>query len=109
MNVSVPAAAPTTPPDIGASTKWPEEVAETVLAIFWEVDGSMVEWSMKRRWSVGDEGRGSGEESMESKMEVTCVGEGRARWMVVCSREEGRMVSRAVCAAVGEEGRRGGG
>jgi len=51
----------------------------------------------------------SGGERMDLKTEVTCVGEGRARWMVVCSREEGRMVSGAVCEAVGEEGRRGGG
>lgn len=46
MNVSVPAWAPTTPPDIGASTKEPAEAEETDPAMEREVMGSIVEWSM---------------------------------------------------------------
>ena len=49
MNINVAARAPTTPPDIGASTKRPWAVAWTALATSREEVGSMVEQSMKRR------------------------------------------------------------
>ncbi len=49
MNVKVPALAPTTPPDIGASTKRPCCVLCTAFATSREEDGSIVEQSMKRR------------------------------------------------------------
>ncbi len=49
MNVSVPAVAPTTPPDIGASTNFPCCVEWTAFATSREEAGSMVEQSMKRR------------------------------------------------------------
>lgn len=86
MNVRVPAVAPMTPPDMGASTKVPEAVVEMVWAMRREVWGSMVEWSMKRRDGVVGS---RGEARMESKTEVMCVGDGRARWMVVCVEGKG--------------------
>ena len=46
MKVSVPARAPTTPPDIGASTNLSEEPLCIVEATFREVIGSIVEQSM---------------------------------------------------------------
>ena len=49
MNVKVAARAPTTPPDMGASTKRPWAVAWTALATSREEVGSIVEQSMKRR------------------------------------------------------------
>jgi len=52
MNVRVPAVAPTTPPDIGASTKWPcpfGRADDTAAATSREEVGSMVEQSMKSR------------------------------------------------------------
>ncbi len=49
MKVRVEARAPTTPPDMGASTKRPEEEEWTALAMSVEEVGSMVEQSMKRR------------------------------------------------------------
>jgi len=49
MKVNVPAVAPTTPPDMGASTKRPCCVACTALATSREEEGSIVEQSMKRR------------------------------------------------------------
>ena len=48
MNVRVDARAPTTPPDIGASTRAAVE-GSRVEAMEREVAGSMVEQSMKRR------------------------------------------------------------
>jgi hypothetical protein len=61
MKVRVPAAAPTTPPDMGASMKDEAvEWAETVLAMAMLVAGSIVDVSMKRR-CVGRSGRGLGE------------------------------------------------
>lgn len=55
MNVRVPAVAPTTPPDIGASTKMPDGcAAATEAATSREDEGSIVEQSMKMR---GREGR----------------------------------------------------
>ena len=49
MKVKVPALAPTTPPDIGASTNRPCCVECTAFATSREEDGSIVEQSMKRR------------------------------------------------------------
>lgn len=49
MNVRVAAWAPTTPPDIGASTKAPDEVSVIREATVREVVGSIVEQSMNRR------------------------------------------------------------
>ena len=49
MNVRVPAWAPTTPPDMGASTNRPWPVACTALATSRETVGEMVEQSRKRR------------------------------------------------------------
>lgn len=49
MNVRVPAVAPTTPPDMGASTNTPPALA-TEAATSRDEDGSIVEQSMKRRW-----------------------------------------------------------
>jgi hypothetical protein len=60
MKVRVPAAAPTTPPDMGASMKEAVEWADTVSATAMLVAGSIVDVSMKRRW-VGRSGRGRGE------------------------------------------------
>lgn len=62
MKVSVPAWAPTIPPDMGASTKWAwfaGKALETRDATDWEVEGSIVEQSMKRRGL----GRVEGEDS----------------------------------------------
>lgn len=73
INDSVPFVAPTTPPDIGASMKWPAlGVDFTACAIVREVDGSMVEQSMKRRGEFeGDCGAGKGDEGsrIDEKMD----------------------------------------
>ena len=68
MKVSVPARAPTTPPDMGASRKVSALLvrADTSAATARDVDGSMVEQSMKRRgfavgWAGEDGGEGGGE------------------------------------------------
>lgn len=61
MNVKVPARAPTTPPDMGASMKAPALEVAVWEATVREVRGSMVEQSMKRRdcdEEDGGEGRG---------------------------------------------------
>ncbi len=59
--MSVPARAPTTPPDIGASTNRPCAVAWTALATSREEVGSIVLQSMKRRSGGATvEGEGSG-------------------------------------------------
>jgi hypothetical protein len=52
MNVNVPPAAPTIPPDMGASTKYAVPLGKafvTEAATSCEDEGSMVEQSMKRR------------------------------------------------------------
>lgn len=49
MNVNVPAVAPTTPPDMGASTNLPCCVLCTAFATSREEAGSIVEQSMNRR------------------------------------------------------------
>lgn len=49
MNVNVPAVAPTTPPDIGASTNWPWPDDLTDVATSRDVVGSIVEQSMNSR------------------------------------------------------------
>lgn len=64
----------------------PEAVVEMVWAMWREVWGSMVEWSMKRREGVVV---GRGEARTVWKTEVMCVGDGRARWMVVCVGDKG--------------------
>lgn len=55
IKVRVPAVAPTTPPDMGASVNvpWPAEVTEA--ATWRDVEGSMVEQSMKMRSFLGRE------------------------------------------------------
>ena len=85
MKVRVAARAPTTPPDMGASTKRPDVVQWMAFAMEREVVGSMVEQSMKSR--VGVEG-GRGVERRVWKREVMCVGEGRTV-MIVCFWGEG--------------------
>ncbi len=76
MNVRVAALAPTTPPDMGASTKRPWAVAWTALATSREDVGSMVEQSMKRRsWSRGGARGGF---RMLWKTFLTCEGSGSA-------------------------------
>jgi hypothetical protein len=52
MKVKVPAVAPTTPPDMGASTKLPPppgKAVDTAFATSRDEVGSMVEQSMKSR------------------------------------------------------------
>ena len=83
MNVSVEARAPTTPPDMGASTKRPWLVQWTAFATSRLEVGSMVEQSMKRRsdlWAVG----GRGPARMEWKTLLTCEGPGRTVSIVDC-------------------------
>ena len=78
MKVNVPARAPTTPPDIGASTNAPEELSCTDEATLREVMGSIVEQSMKRRdLCVSELIDGRGEESIDPKADSTCWGSGR--------------------------------
>lgn len=51
MKVRVPAEAPMTPPDMGASMKVVEAGARAATQR--EVEGSMVEWSIRRRGVEG--------------------------------------------------------
>ena len=86
MKVSVPARAPTTPPDMGESINvadGEEAWSETRAATEREVMGSIVEQSMKRRVSsVG--GLGREEERIVSKTPFTWCGSGRADTIVSC-------------------------
>merc|ERR1712000_686516 len=77
MNVREPAVAPTTPPDMGASTKRPCCVACTALATSREDDGSMVEQSMKRRSGLETTDSESGGLRICPKTLLTWVGSGR--------------------------------
>jgi hypothetical protein len=61
MKVRMPAVAPMTPPDMGASMKV-ASVRAARAATRREVEGSMVEWSMSRRVA---ERAGRGEERIE--------------------------------------------
>lgn len=79
MKVRVAALAPTTPPDMGASTKRPWAVQWTALATSREEVGSMVEQSMKRRSGVVGERAGS---RMLWKTFLTWEGPGRTVIMV---------------------------
>ncbi len=84
MNVSVEFWAPTTPPDMGASTKRPWRVQWTALATSREEAGSMVEQSMKRRSPlvVLEGGGGRGGLRMVWKTFLTWEGSGRTVMMV---------------------------
>ena len=84
MKVRVAARAPTTPPDMGASTKRPAEVECTALATSREERGSIVEQSMKRR-SVGCRGWRCGLR-MLWKTFLTWAGSGRTVMIVSLSR-----------------------
>lgn len=53
IKVNVPAVAPTTPPDMGASTNVPCPAEDTVLATWRDVEGSMVEQSINTRSFLG--------------------------------------------------------
>ena len=76
MKVKLPARAPTTPPDMGASTKTPDDEEDTDEATLRDVNGSIVLQSMKSR--VGVEGSvGRGEARIEEKSDCTCCGSGR--------------------------------
>jgi len=79
MNVRDPAVAPTTPPDMGASTKLPRPLGRaeaTTRATEREEEGSIVEQSMKRRgWGRG--GRGPLSWRREWYADLTCCGSGR--------------------------------
>jgi hypothetical protein len=77
MNVRVPAVAPTTPPDIGASTNLPCCVVCTALATDCEVVGSIVEQSMKRRSGLATLAVERGGLRIWAITFVTCVGSGR--------------------------------
>lgn len=83
MKVRVAARAPTTPPDMGASTKRPWAVLWTALATSRDEVGSMVEQSMKRRsWVVVSGVLGRGGSRMAWKTVLTCEGSGRTVMMV---------------------------
>lgn len=84
MKVSFPAAAPTTPPDIGASMNlpWPDEWA--ALATSAEERGSMVEQSMKRRSWFTPSRRSVGGLSIDLKTFWTWDGPGSAVMIVSC-------------------------
>jgi hypothetical protein len=84
MKVNVPAVAPMTPPDMGASTKLPRplgKAVETALATSRDDEGSMVEQSIKSRdmgcaeassfWAA------SYAERIDSYADLTCFGSGR--------------------------------
>ena len=77
INVKVPAVAPTTPPDMGASTKLPwlsGSAEDTAAATSRDEEGSMVEQSMKSR-CLGLPGRPP--LRMASYVDLTCCGSGR--------------------------------
>ena len=78
MNVKEEFWAPTTPPDMGASTKRPWAVQWTALATSRDEVGSMVEQSMKRRslFVVVEGGGGSGGLRMVWKTFLTWEGSG---------------------------------
>ena len=80
MNVRVAACAPTTPPDIGASTKRPRRVECTAFATSREEVGSMVEQSMKSR--SGFTGARDGGLRMLWKTFFTWEGSGRTVMIV---------------------------
>jgi hypothetical protein len=77
MNVNVPAVAPTTPPDMGASTNFPCCVVWTAFATSRDEAGSIVEQSMNRRvgFETWDSERGG--LRMWPKTFLTCEGSGR--------------------------------
>ena len=86
MNVSDPARAPTTPPDIGASTKVASDSKDpdlTRAATEREVVGSIVEQSIYRRGPLLGAG-GRADESICSKTALTCCGSGRTVMMMSC-------------------------
>ena len=77
MNVKVPAVAPTTPPDIGASTKLPcpfGRADDTAAATSRDDVGSIVEQSIKRR---GPGRAASFVLRIDSYADLTCCGSGR--------------------------------
>ncbi len=80
MKVRVPARAPTTPPDIGASTNLPCSVQWTALATPLEDVGSIVEQSMKSLSCV--DVLGNTGSSRPWKTILTCEGSGRTVMMV---------------------------
>jgi hypothetical protein len=89
MNVNVPAVAPTTPPDIGASTKLPRpfgSAEDTAAATSRDEVGSMVEQSIKSRGLGRDRispfWRPSYVERIHSYVALTCFGSGRQVMMV---------------------------
>ena len=77
MNVRVPAVAPTTPPDMGASTNRPCWVLCTALATSLDDAGSIVEQSMKRRSGFEPTNVESGDLRIIPKTFLTCEGSGR--------------------------------
>lgn len=77
MNVKVPALAPTTPPDMGASTKKPCCVVCTALATSREEEGSIVEQSIKRRLGFATLLPESAGCRILPKTFFTCEGSGR--------------------------------
>lgn len=77
MKVKVPAVAPTTPPDIGASTNRPCCVVCTAFATSREDEGSIVEQSMKRRSGFETTSWESGGLRICPKTFFTCEGWGR--------------------------------
>jgi hypothetical protein len=77
MKVNVPAVAPTTPPDMGASTNRPCCVVCTALATSLEDKGSIVEQSMKRRSGFATIDSESGGLRIWPKTFFTCEGSGR--------------------------------
>ncbi len=83
MKVNVPALAPTTPPDIGASTNIPCCVECTAFATSLEETGSMVEQSMKRRSGFATTASDKGGWRIWPNTFLTCSGLGNAV-IVVC-------------------------
>ena len=73
----VPAVAPTTPPDMGASTKRPWEVECTAFATSRDEAGSIVEQSMKRREEFATLVVASGGLRICANTFLTCEGSGR--------------------------------
>ena len=90
INVNVPAVAPTTPPDIGASTNRPCCVVCTALATSLEDAGSIVEQSMKRRSGFETTEVESGGLRICPKTFLTCEGSGRTVMVVSCTNSVGR-------------------
>ena len=80
MKVRVPAEAPTTPPDIGASMKIPSPLATIESATDTLVAGSMVDVSINSR-STSNEGRGPGL-NIDSYTDLTSGGLGRAETVI---------------------------